>query len=111
MSRKLPVIGILINFLAIVACISTFVSIHDMGSLSLPPEDHEMMIKKIKSSNDVEKLRKFSLEAQQIREIGSKVLNNQIDVLKEIVGYALLFSSLNAGCFFLISRRIKKTEA
>jgi len=110
MSRKLPMIGVMINTIAIAACVVVFLYTQHMGKLSLPPEDHNMMINKIKSTNDLEKLQKFSLEAQELRVSASKVLDNQMEVQKELLGYALLFSCLNAGCFFMINRRTKGAE-
>lgn len=110
MKRKLPMIGILLNAFSIAACIVVFQYIRNMGVLSLPPEDNKIMIEKIKTTNDLDRLRNFSLEAQQGRVSASRVLNNQMGVLKEMIGYGLLFSSLNAGCFFLILRRTKESK-
>ena len=110
MKRKLPMIGILLNVFCIAACIVTFLYTRNMGVLSLPPEDNKVLAEKIKTTNDLDKLRNFSLEAQQNRVSASRVLDSQMDILKEILGYGLLFSSLNFSCFFLILRRTEESK-
>lgn len=101
----------LINALVIIACIMALISLKNFGRFSHQSTKNEMIIKKINEETDLQKLRKFSLDAQELRESSLELLDKQMVFLKWFLLSAVGISCLNTLCFFWSSVGAEKTKA
>lgn len=109
--RNLSRIGILINALVILACIMALISLKNFGSFSHQSVENAIIIKKINEETDLQKLRKFTLGAQEFRESSLELLDKQMVFLKWFLLSAVGISCLNTLCFFWSSVGAEKPKA